>query len=393
LDISRNGRYVLFASLSTNLTTPRLAPFIWRIYIRDRRAGTTELVSVNTRGRAANSDSFDGAISGNGRYVAFSSGASNLVPDDTNDLPEDDDSDVFVRDRKRETTRRVSLTSTGAQTAGVSFAPDISASGRFVTFTSTGPDLVPGDIAGAANVFVRDLATGQTTLASAATDGQPGEPGIGWSDNSSISGNGRYVVFDSDAANLIPGQSEYTGQVEVFLRDRATRTTTLVSVSSAGQRGDTHSFQPAIAGSGRTIAFSSWATNLTSGDDNALQDVFLYDVPSGTLAGRITGKDGVSGDGDSGAPSLSADGGSVAFISSATNLVPEDGNGATDVFVYTPTTGISRASVGTRDQEGNGPAGGAVLSGTGEVLAFTSAATNLVGTPDRNFSDDVFVRR
>lgn len=384
VDVSRNGRFVLFGAIDPPL-------FFWRLYVRDTWAGLTELVSVNSREVPALGDSLEASMSANGRFVAFSSGASNLVPGDTNDHPEDEDSDVFVRDRKRGLTHRISLNSDGGQTVGNSFTPDMSANGRFVSFTSTGSDLVPGDTDLVADVFVRDLRTATTSLVSVPVVEE--EPGVGWNDNSSISANGRFVVFDSDAANLVPGTSEYTGQVEVYLRDRRKGTTRLISLGPSNERGNTHSGLPEISANGRVVGFVSEASNLTLGDDNGVSDVFLYDASTmGALRRVSVTADGESGNGVSGGVSLSADGRTVAFLSEATNLVPGDLNQANDAFIYSPATGILRASVGVLGQEAAGWTYSVALSGDARAAAFSSTADNLV-RGDRNGLEDVFLRR
>ena len=221
--ISANGRYVAFSSRTSNFvagdTNGRED-----VFVRDRMTGTTRRVSVRSSGGQANGHSYGAAVSSTGRYVAFYSHASNLVTGDTNGV-----TDVFVRDRTTGTTRRVSVRSNGAQANSESYVESISADGRYVLFTSWASNLVAGDTNGEPDAFVRDRATGMTRRASVASGGTEanGESG-GWA----ISADGRYVTFSSWASNLVAGDTN--GEPDVFVRDRATGTTTLVSASNVG---------------------------------------------------------------------------------------------------------------------------------------------------------------
>ncbi len=180
------------------------------VFVRDRKLGTTRRVSVSSTGAQGNSGSFGPAISSAGRYVSFSSDASNLVPGDTNAAQ-----DVFVRDRKLGTTRRVSVSSTGAQGNSVSFDPAISSAGRYVSFSSFASNLVPGDTNGTVDVFVRDRELGTTRRVSVSSTGAQGNR---LSFDPAISSAGRYVAFSSAASNLVPGDTN--GSFDVFVRIR-----------------------------------------------------------------------------------------------------------------------------------------------------------------------------
>ncbi|MDP8958392.1 MAG: hypothetical protein M3N51_04135, partial [Actinomycetota bacterium] len=218
----------------------------------------TERVSVASNGGQGDGISVDAAISADGRYVAFDSTASNLVGGDTNGAI-----DVFVRDRVSGTTERVSLASNEAQGNGHSGDPDISADGRYVAFGSSAPNLVVNDFNGEGDVFVRDRSRGATERVSVAPDGTSGNdysfPGV-------ISADGRYVAFWSIASNLVPGDTNGAG--DVFVRDRVTGTTELVSVAK-GTQGNGASYGPAISAGGRYVGFESDASNLVEGDTNA----------------------------------------------------------------------------------------------------------------------------
>ncbi len=263
--ISSAGRYVSFGSDASNLVpgdTNRSAD----VFVRDRKLGTTRRVSVSSAETQGDSgSSFGPVISSRGRYVAFSSDASNLVPGDTNDSP-----DVFVRDRELGTTRRVSVSSTGAQGDSESFGPAISSAGRYVSFSSDASNLVPGDTNAVQDVFVRDRDLGTTRRVSVSSIGAQGD---GVSFDPAISSAGRYVAFSSDASNLVPGDTE--GTVDVFVRDRDLGTTRRVSVSTSGAQGNRISFEPATSSAGRFVSFSSAASNLVPGDTNDTLDVFV----------------------------------------------------------------------------------------------------------------------
>ncbi|HET9771640.1 MAG TPA: hypothetical protein VFS16_12190, partial [Acidimicrobiia bacterium] len=206
-------------------------PPVARAAVGGGRPGPS-IVSLGLDGGGSDGASFTPAISASGRYVAFASAASSLVKRDTNGSE-----DVFVYDRKKRTTERVSLSSAGAQAGGASFDPAISADGRFVAFTSAAPDLVPGDDNGQVDVFVRDRQRGETVLASV---GPQGARGDGPSVAPAISADGRFVAFESDAGTLVHGDGNHTG--DVFVHDLAGGVTRLVSVAGNGQQTESPSF-------------------------------------------------------------------------------------------------------------------------------------------------------
>ena len=378
--ISANGRYVSFASSASNLV-PGDTNGTHDVFVRDLRSGSTTRVSVSGRGAQADGQSLGSAISADGRYVAFASGATNLVPGDTNAtydvfvrdrltrktvrvsvssrqgqgngfsnlhaispdgryvlfgsnatnlVPGTDanggDPDVFVRDLLTRRTVRVNVSTEGVQSSDYSSGVAISAGGRYVAFTSQAPDLVPGDTNGSFDAFVRDRLKGTTTRVSLPTG--PGGQGDGHSFARAMSADGRYVAFESEADNLVPGDTNNRG--DIFLRDRRTGTTTRVSLSgSQGQAAD-YSTGAAMSANGRYVAF---ATGMP-GDTNQHRDVFVRDRRAGTTTRISVSATGAEGDGQSLAPSMSADGRSVVFFSEAANLLPGDTNGALDVFLW-----------------------------------------------------------
>ena len=346
-------------------------------------AGTTTRVSVASDGTQANDFSDDSAISANGRFVAFDSPATNLVSDDTNGVP-----DVFVHDRKTGQTTRVSVASDGTQGDCNSDFASLSATGRYVAFDSCASNLVSGDSNGFVDTFVHDRQTGQTTLVSVASDGTQGNDSS--SSHVSISANGRYVAFQSFASNLVSGDTNNT--LDVFVHDRKTGRTTLVSVASDGTQGNGLSAHPSLSANGRYVAFASSASNLAEGGDtNGAEDVFVHDRKTGRTTLVSVASDGTQGNGESAFPSISDTGRYVAFFSSASNLVSGDTNFTSDIFVHDRQTGqttrVSVASDGTQANEGSGLLS---ISDTGRFVAFESIASNLVST-DTNNSQDIFV--
>jgi tricorn protease-like protein len=323
--ISADGRFVAFDSKASNLAPGDTLGY-YDVFVRNRKAGKTQGVSVSSAGAEGDSDSFDPVISANGRFVVFQSGADNLVADDSNTRY-----DIFVRDRKKGQTTRVSVSSAGEQADANSAGSAISANGRFVAFGSNAANLVPNDGNHTYDVFVRDRKTGKTRRVSVSSDG---EEGNGASQSPSISANGRFVAFSSGAANLVPGDS--LGHVDVFVHDRKTGKTKRVNLSSAGAEANLDSDLPSISAGGRFVAFESFAKNLVHGDTKDVRDVFVRDRKTGKTKRVSVSSAGVEGDAESFAPSISANGRFVAFESPAMNLVPEDLNNARDVFIRGP---------------------------------------------------------
>jgi len=312
------------------------------------------------------------AISADGRYVAFVSESGDLVEGDNNGA-----ADVFVRDMVANRTMLVSRSRFGGSPAGSSLQPSISADGQVIAFTSSAPDLVPGDWNGTLDVFVHDLRTGRTELVSR---GAGGELADNDSFSPSLSADGQHVAFSSLATNLDP--RDLDPSPDVYLHDRRTRRTMLVSVSSTGQLGDGPSGQPSVSGDGRLVAFTSAASNLDPDDANGVADVYVHDVETGATELVSRGLDGVAADGLSSEPAISADGTAVAFTSSADDLVPEDDNGADDVFVHRldPGSDEDRMRMVSTALDG-GPASGAShgpsISGDGRRVTFLSTAGDL----------------
>jgi Tol biopolymer transport system component len=393
-------------------------------------AGTTR-VSVSSSHHQGDRPSFTAGISADGRFVAFESLATNLVRSDTNGRR-----DAFVYDRKTGRTERVSVSSSGAQARAASdpntgsSAMDLSADGRYVLFRSDAPNLVPGDTNGKTDAFVHDRVTGKTRRIPPAGVGVTG--GVlsangryavldaggnvfrydlrhgrllrltaganSWSQGESVSANGRYVAFASNASNLVHGDTNKLP--DVFVRDVRTGRTTRVSVTSAGKQGvgkrySNGSNAPAISSDGRRVAFHSDMTNLVRGDTNNVPDIFVHDLATGKTQRVNVSSTGRQANAESGGgESFSVDGRYVAFSSQATNLVPDDRNDITDAFVRDLRT--NRTQLVSLGMNGQGDDAswiglGAAFTRDSRHLLFASWAANLV-PGDTNSVADVFVR-
>jgi len=387
LAITPDGRFIAFTSAASNLVPGDTNGF-YDVFVRDRWAGTTERVSVDSTGNQGNDNSAYPAISSDGRFVAFASVATNLVAGDTNGAY-----DVFVRDRQAGTTERISVDSGGNQGNGSSgfdglstFGLAISADGRFVEFQSLATNLVTGDTNAVEDIFLRDRQLGTTERISVDSSGTQSN---GSSDRGSISADGRYVSFESVATNLVPGDTN--ASMDVFVRDRQLGTTERVSVDSGGVQGNADSAERSLSADGRYVAFTSSASNLVAGDTNGFSDVFVRDRQAGTTELVSVSTGGAQGNADSQHPSISADGHFVAFRSSATNLVIGDTNAATDIFVRDRQAATTeRVSVDSSGVQGNGDSAHPSIDSDGRFVAFHSLATNLV-SGDTNSVTDVFL--
>jgi hypothetical protein len=308
--ISANGRFVVYVAGDRTFGGP--------VFVKDRVDGSVEQADVSSSGAGGNLESVWGAISANGRFVAFSSAASNLVARDRNGSM-----DVFVRDRWLGTTRRVSVSSgerEGNNDSGnvqtIAGGPVISATGRFVVFESEASNLAPGErnvFPFDNDVFVRDRRTGTTTRFSGGAAPFFRDP--------TISADGSHLTF-------VGGESAE----QIVVRNRVTGASRVVSVSPAGRLGNDGSFDASLSGDGRVVVFSSFASNLVPGDTNGTADVFVWTRRSGEVRRVSLTSSGAQANGTS--PSISADGRFVAFVSGSSNLVPGDTNGVADVFLH-----------------------------------------------------------
>ncbi len=400
--VSADGRTVAFDSSASNLVAGDTNGAS-DVFVREIQSGTTELISVSTVGGVGNGGSTLPALSGDGRYVAFLSTASNLVAGDTNGKK-----DVFVRDRIGGTTTRASLDSLQDEANGDCEAPSLSSDGRYVVFSSVATDLVSGDGNGKKDIFRRDRDLAITIRVSLDVAG--GDPN-GDSEDPSVSDDGNTVAFASAAGDLHSDDPNAT--VDVFARDIAGATTHLISRASAsggvdGALGNAASGSVSappvrrvwISGDGRWVAFESGATNLVGGDTNGKVDIFVRDRVLKATERVSVHTDGTQALQDNAGPRISRDGRYVVWTSYAPNLVPSDNNAVHDCFLRDRTLGTTvRVSVRTYGEEGitqgvpvfTAAGTSPAISPDGTYVVFESDATNLVDG-DLNGQRDVFLR-
>lgn len=321
--------------------------------------GTTTLVTVDTGGASAAANSFSPSVSDGGRVVAFHSAAATLVAGDTNGVI-----DAFARDMTTGTTVRVSVSSAGVQGDGDSSFPSISANGRYVAFESFATGLVPGDTNSVRDVFVHDRVTGATVRASLGTGSVESNGGCGWA---SISAGGDLVAFESTAGNLVPGDGN--GTYDVFVRDLGEDTLVRVSVSSSGAEGNAQSRRPSLSADGRFVAFESDATNL---DPLGVEGVFVHELATGVtrlVSTNILGQPAID-TGPTGSAAISGDGRWVAFMSWADGLVPVDSYNGPDVFLKDTATGQVWLASQSSSGQFSAFAGEPAISADGRYVAF-----------------------
>lgn len=377
--ISADGSFVAFESSADDLV-PGDTNFSKDVFVHDRVAGTTTRVSVSSSGAQGDHHSVDPSISADGRYVAFSSRASNLVSGDTNFTE-----DAFLHDRNTGTTTRVVL-GLGAQPNGYVYQCDISPDGTFLAFTSAASNLVLNDTNNSADVFVRDLATGVITRVSVSSTGAESD---GNSFEAALSTDGQIVAFYSIATDLV--DDDTNGQPDVFVHELGSGQTTRVSLSTAGDQGNSYSQFPNISGAGRYVVFESRATTLVPNDLNGYDDVFLHDRVTGETSIVSVDSNGVYGDWWSNKPSISADGQRIAYSSWSTNLIASDSNSRIDIFVYdTSNQTTRRVSLDSAGVPSGGHSFDTDISADGRFVAFHSEGDNLV-PGDTNGYGDIFV--
>lgn len=377
--ISSDGRYVSFYSSASNLvaadTNGTSDAFVYDHVTR----GLTR-VSLGLNGAEANGATTETYVSGDGKFVAFTSSATNLVAGDTNGT-----SDVFLLDRTTNKTVLVSRTAASLANAGSTVAA-VSADGKVVVFGSYATNLTPGDTNASSDIFLWDR---QTTNVQRISVSSNGVESSGLSNSGTISANGLIAAFDSVGTALVANDTN--GVADVFVRDVAGETTTRVSVSSGGVQGNGTSAVASLSGDGHYVAFLSYATNLVPNDTNGQADIFVHDRMTATTTRINLGTGGAEANGYSENPKLSADGRYVLYRSSASNLVPGDMNGVADIFLYdTKTATTRRLNVNGSGVEADKGVAYEALSSNGRAFAFSSDATNLVAK-DKNALSDMFL--
>jgi Tol biopolymer transport system component len=333
--ISADGRFVTFTSWASNLA-PGVDTNGWTsdVFVHDRLTGTTEAVDVTVSGICAANGASTGSISGDGRYVAFTGYANDLIPGGTSGRPQ-----VYVRDLLTGTNELVSADSSGNEGNDYANGAYISMDGHFVAFTSLATNFVAGDTNGVADTFIKDRWTGAVEMIDVDAAGIAGDLGA---NVGPVSADGRYVTFVSNSPSLI-GAGPGTQSYQVFVRDRQTATNTIVSVDSSGVLGNDESAFPSISADGRFVAFQSKANNVVWDDTNYQNDAFVHDMLTGTTSRWDVRPDG----GESSAPgtrwvafapSISGNGRFLAFTGFGSDLVGGDTNGFWDVFVRSSFT-------------------------------------------------------
>lgn len=339
----------------------------------------TTRITVGIGGAEANGASFVEDVTPDGRYIVFSSSASNLVANDTNNRR-----DIFLYDTLAETIEIVSRNTSGDLANGDSNEASISDDGRFVCFTSEATNLVVSDTNGVNDVFRRDVISSQTTRVSLGASAAEGNAASG---NGCISGSGFVVAFESNATNLVIGDSN--GVKDVFVRDLNNSLTTRVSVESGNFQVSGASANPCLSEDGRFVAFEA-SSPLVLSDSNGSTDVYVWDLTLQILSRASVGAAGEEADGFSVFPDISADGNLVVFSSRSTTFGPTTTQ--TRIYLKNLTTGeLAHVSLTNTGADGNGNSEGPSISADGRYISFTSLASNLI-TGDTNAVDDIFVR-
>ncbi|MBC7879642.1 MAG: PD40 domain-containing protein [Anaerolineales bacterium] len=311
--ISNDGRFIAFESFASNEVSGDTNG-VSDVFVYDRQSGVTTRVSVDSSGAQSNAKSVNPVISGDGRFVAFESDATNLVANDTNGV-----TDIYVRDNQAGITERISLTSDGAGANAISFNASISGDGSVVVFSSNATNLDGNDTNNKTDIFSRTRSNGQTLRVSVNSSGIGADQGA---TDASISADGRYVSFSSVSENLLSQVG--LGFEHAFVRDRQTGITTLVSAYSDGSQMIGDSFGSFVSADGRYVAFEFDER----GDGLPWVDVTIHDRQTGVTKAAPNGHSNSAFD-----PSLSADGRYLAYWTDAP-LVAGDTNATNDIFLY-----------------------------------------------------------
>lgn len=381
-DVTADGTVVVFESGAGNMV-----PGDWNsmpdIYYRDLVSEETYRVTISLEGDDTDNTSHEPVISSDGSTVVFTSYATNLIEDDTNEAP-----DIYALDTGSGEIFRVSVGGPGAEANGASGNPAVSGDGAYITFLSLADNLSGADTNNAWDVYVRYRSINQTVRASVSSTGVQAN---GDSGPPSITDNGFMIVFSSLATNLVGGDTN--DAADIFLRDLSSSTTKRISLGPSGEQANGDCSRPAISGDGRFVAFESAASNLVPGDTNGQIDVFVRDLEDGRTQRVSLASDGAQANSGSCCPQLSGDGRFIAFTSDADNLVGGDTNGVADIFVHDRVAETTfRVSPPPTAEEADGPSAHPVFSNDGGSLVFESSASNLVAGDDNDRSDIFLVR-
>lgn len=381
--LSADGRWVAFTSDATNLVTGDTEGFT-DVFLHDRQTATTLRVSQTPAGTGANADCGAPVISADGRFVAFVTEASNLVTSDSNGV-----NDVYLWSRETGQIELISVRPNGRAGSQISDSPALSADGTFVAFASDAPDLIASDRNFARDVFVRDRSRGATERVSVTNNGGPIN---GSSDAPAISSNGRWVAFHSGAEGITSVATDRNWNI--YVRDRTAQTTEIVSLRGAdaqAEPGDSDSVYPAISGDGRFVIFHSLANNFTDAPPDDFLTVFIRDRQEKTLTAVSVSMNGEAPTGDSYVDAINEDGRYVTYSSTDTRVVP---GGIPNVFRALLWDRLSGTTQSLGVNAAGYPAGDAVFlsrpSRDGRFVVFGSYAYELV-PEDGNGVGDVFV--
>lgn len=382
--LSADGRWLAFTSSANDLVAGDLQPEVEDLVVRDLVAGVTGFAVFDVDGKQALGWSGSPTLSADGRWLLFTSAAENLVPNDANGC-----SDVFLRDRVLGINERVTLTWDQGEPDRDCSSPyphGMSADQRRIVFSSSAKNLVPDKTTWWGDVFVRDRSLGTTVRVSTPWNG--GEANS-VSYACSLSGDGRCVLFTSAATNLVPGDTNDCN--DVFLRDLELGTLERVNLTHDGLQANAGAYSAWPSGDARFVFFDSDASDLVPNDSNGATDVFVRDrVLASTWRASVTALGGET-DGYSWSPAITPDARFSAFTSSATNLAPGDTNAHDDVYLHDGLSGaVTRVSLGVGGGQAEEFCDYATLSGDGRFIAFESTASNLVPN-DHNRDRDVFV--
>ncbi len=390
LSLSEDASIVTFESFNSNWWADQHGVNYVDIFVRDRASNVTTKISVSQSGDPSDQRSFDPFISADGRYVSFTSYATNLVYGDTNrHEPIDDGLDVFLYDRYTGTLQRVSLDWKGHQIDANSVGL-ITPNAEYAIFNSNGNRVAPGDYETVTTsaIYKRNIQTGTVERISKGLNGELPDGGVGGPD---ASYDGRYIVYITNANNVVPGGTN--DFADVVLYDSVTQETTLVSKGMDGGYSNNLSGPARISSDGRFVVFRSYASNLVPGDTDGMADIFVYEVSTGEIEMVSVSSAGVSGNGTSQDASICGNGRYVVFTSEATNLVSQPSNGERQVYVHDRQRHETFvASVNNSGELGNGRAHRGALSADCSTVGFATDANNIVAN-DTNGARDLFMAR
>lgn len=376
-----NNQKLIFESVANNLVANDTNNQS-DIFVKNLATGAIDRISTDSNGQQAVGVSSQASVSQNNNFAVFTSSAANLVSGDNNNK-----ADIFRKNLTTGQTIRVSTNVTGVEADGASKEAQLSADGSTVVFTSSATNLISGDTNSKDDIYYKNLTTGVVERVSMSS---ASEQANGDSYKAYFSADGNKVVFVSSASNLIVGDTNNVA--DIFIKDLATKEVIRINVDKFATQANGNSDDARFSADSTKVLFSSDATNLVANDTNGVRDIFVKDLLTDDLIRVTTNKNGEQANGVSYNAQFSPDGRRVVFSSLASNLVADDTNGVVDVFVKDLDTGeVTRISRNNDGQQGNAFSGGAVsFSSDGTQVVFESIANNLSAN-DTNVAKDIFV--